>query len=157
MSSYEISDTGLDLIKAWEGIEDGDPTTVPLDPYDDPRGLPTIGWGHLIKEGEDFTGGISLEQAEELLQQDVRWAEKAVLAGLEDVLLQRQFDALVSFTFNVGRQAWYSSTLREVINKDEFNFVPCEMCRWVWSGGETYKGLARRRLAEATMFMYADA
>src|SRR5437868_5804272 len=81
----DINQAGLDLIKSFEGILDGDPSTTKLDPYLDPVGIWTIGWGHAIRVGNDFLrgaanrararalypGGLTMEQAEALLRADV--------------------------------------------------------------------------------------
>lgn len=148
-----ISPAGLDLIKAWEGLEDGNPLTANLDPYDDAAGLPTIGWGHLVKEGEDFTGGITMEQAEELLLQDVRWAEKAVNHLVTVHLNQHQFDAIVSWTFNCGAGALSQSTLLVWLNAARMHDIPQQLTRWNKAGGRSLLGLARRRVAESQLFL----
>ena len=81
----EINQAGLDLIKSFEGIPDGDPSTVNLDPYLDPVGIWTVGWGHAIRGGSDFLrgpankqaafalypGGLTMKQAEDLLRADL--------------------------------------------------------------------------------------
>ena len=63
-----------------------------------------------------------------------------------------QFDALVSFAFNLGSGALQRSTLRRKINRDDHLAVPAEFRRWVWAGGRKLKGLVRRRKAEAVMY-----
>ena len=148
-----ISTAGLDLIKAWEGLEDGDPTTVNLDPYLDAAGLPTIGWGHLVKPGEAFLGGITIEQAEELLLEDVKSAESAVNHMVLVHLNQHQFDALVSWTFNCGTGALSQSTLLAWLNAARMHDIPQQLTRWNRAAGRSLLGLARRRVAEAELFL----
>ena len=151
--AMQISAGGLALIKSWEGLEDGDPTTSNLDPYLDASFFPTIGWGHLIKEGEDFSGGITIERAEELLAQDVHWAEGVVNRKVTVKLNQHQFDAIVSFVFNVGAGAFDQSTLLGWLNAARMHDIPQQLTRWNRSGGRSLLGLARRRVAEAALFL----
>ena len=95
----------------------------PLSPeiYLDAAGLPTIGYGHLLRSGEDemFKNGISSEAGEALLIKDVLYAECAVLRLIRVPLTDGQFDALVSFTFNLGGGALQRSTLRRKVNREE--------------------------------------
>ncbi len=141
-----ISKTGLDVIKRFEGFS---PTV-----YICPAGHPTIGYGHLVKphERERFARGITAEQAEALLRQDVESAERAVLRIITVSLTEGQFDALVSFTFNLGAGALQRSTLRRKVNRGDHAAVPAELRKWVWAGGRKLEGLARRREAEARRY-----
>lgn len=139
-----ITQNGIDLIKRFEGFS----ATV----YICPAGYPTIGYGHVVKEGEDFSKGISESQAENLLRQDAQIAERAVLRLITVPLTDGQFDALVSFTYNLGGGALQRSTLRRVINRGEHPEVPRQLMRWVWADGRKLKGLIRRREAEAILF-----
>ena len=77
-------------------------------------------------------------------------AERAVLRLIRVRLADDQFDALVSFTFNLGAGALQRSTLRRKVNREEHGEVPPEFMRWVWAGGRKLKGLIRRRAAEAS-------
>ena len=143
-----ISKTGLDVIKRFEGFS---PTV-----YICLAGYPTIGYGHVVKpqEREQFADGITAEQAETLLRQDVQTAERAVLRLITVPLTDGQFDALVSFTFNLGAGALQRSTLRRRVNRGDHAGVPAELRKWVWAGGRKLEGLVKRRKAEA--FMYAS-
>jgi len=67
-------------------------------------------------------------------------------------LTQGQFDALVSFTFNLGAGALQRSTLRRKINREEHADVHAELMKWVWAGGRKLKGLVRSRVAEANHY-----
>lgn len=139
-----VTQQGIDLIKRFEGFS----ATV----YICPAGYPTIGYGHVVKDGEDFSKGISKRQAEILLRQDAQIAERAVLRLVTVPLTDGQFDALVCFTYNLGGGALQRSTLRRVINRGEHNEVPQQLMRWVWANGRKLKGLVRRREAEAFMY-----
>ena len=141
----KVSPKGLKLIQQYEGFE--------AEVYLDAAGYPTIGYGHLIKAGEDFSSGITYEQATQLLIQDVGFAERAVRRLIRTPLKQQQFDALVSFTFNLGGGALQRSTLRQKVNRAEHKEVPDEFMRWVFAGGKRLRGLIRRRAAEARLYI----
>ncbi len=140
-----ITQTGLGLIKRFEGFRDAI--------YLDAVGLPTIGYGHLIRVDEDFSQGITEQEAEILLAKDVRTAEYAVVRLIDVPLTDGQFDALVSFTFNLGSGALQRSTLRRKVNREEHAEVPRELLRWVWAGGKRLRGLMRRRTAEGKLYV----
>ena len=144
-----ITQNGLDLIKRFEGFS----RTV----YFCPAGYPTIGYGHVVKDDEDFSAGIDEAQAEELLRQDAQIAERAVLRLINVLLTDGQFDALVSFTYNLGGGALQRSTLRRKINREEHAEVPEQFMRWVWAGGRKLRGLVRRRAAEAGFYQTSSA
>ncbi len=141
-----ITQAGIDLIKRFEGFS---PTV-----YICPAGYPTIGYGHVVKpqEREQFAGGITTAQAEALLRQDVQTAERAVLRLITVPLTDGQFDALVSFTFNLGAGALQRSTLRRKVNRGDHANVPAEFRKWVWAGGRKLEGLVRRRKDEAYVY-----
>ena len=80
---------------------------------------------------------------------DVGIAERAVLRLISVPLTDGQFDALVSFTFNLGAGALQRSTLRRKVNHGEHESVPAELMKWVWAAGKRLPGLIRRRKAEA--------
>lgn len=142
----QITKQGIDLIKRFEGFEP--------EIYLDAAGLPTIGYGHLLRPGEAemFAGGISEAAGEALLIKDVAIAERAVLRLIKVPLTDGQFDALVSFTFNLGNGALQRSTLRRKVNREEHDEVPAEFIRWVWAGGRKLRGLVRRREVEAKTY-----
>lgn len=141
-----ITQDGLNLIKRFEGFS----RTV----YFCPAGYPTIGYGHVVKPHEDFSNGITEGQAEGLLRQDAVIAERAVLRLINVPLTDGQFDALVSFAYNLGGGALQRSTLRRKINREEHDEVPEQLMRWVWAGGRKLKGLVRRREAESKIYMF---
>lgn len=142
-----ISLDGLEAIKRHEAFA---PT-----PYQDQAGHWTIGYGHKIKAGESFTA-ITEGGALELLAADVRVAEDAVNSVVKVPLTQAQFDALVSFAFNVGAAAFRDSTLAKRLNAGEYDAVPSELARWKYVTVNGTKvesaGLMSRRAAEGQAF-----
>lgn len=141
-----VTEEGLNLIKRFEGFS----STI----YICPAGYPTIGYGHVVlaHEQDQFATGITQAEATELLRKDVRIAERAVLRLISVPLTDGQFDALVSFTFNLGAGALQRSTLRLKVNRGEHQAVPAEFMKWVWAAGERMPGLVRRRKAEALAY-----
>lgn len=142
-SGMSLSQNGLDLIKGFEGLR--------LNAYQDSAGVWTIGYGHT---GPDVRPGMSITQAqaEQLLRQDVARFEQAVRDNVRVPLTQNQFDALVSFTYNVGEGALQDSTLLRKLNAGDYAGAQTEFGRWVYAGGERLEGLERRRAAEAALF-----
>lgn len=140
------SEQGLDLIARFEGYS-------PV-PYLCPARVWTIGFGHAITraDAKKFKAGISKPVAMALLRADAAIAERAVRRSIRVPLSQAQFDALVSFTFNLGGAALYSSTLRQVINRGDMQAAPAQIRKWVWGGGRKLPGLIRRRAEEARIF-----
>lgn len=139
-----ITHNGLTLIKQFEGFR--------AEPYLCPGGYWTIGYGHVIKNPKDYPYSLTNDEALELLMQDVVRAESAVLCLIRVPLTKGQFDALVSFTFNLGSGALQRSTLRRKINRGEYTDAPAEFMKWVWAGGRKLNGLIRRREAEAALY-----
>lgn len=146
-----VTEAGLNLIKRFEGFSH----TI----YICPAGYPTIGYGHLVLEHEQdqFATGITQAEATELLRKDVRIAERAVLRLISVPLTDGQFDALVSFTFNLGAGALQRSTLRRKVNRGEHEGIPSELMKWVWAAGKKLPGLVRRRKAEALAYSLRPA
>lgn len=141
-----ISQEGIDLIKKWEGFR--------LLPYADAGGKATIGYGHLIKAGENFDKGISFSEAEMLLLDDVVEAEKAVVRLLDKVPLSgSQCDALTSFVFNVGVGAFENSQLYDLLLKRDFVATAGQFPRWCFVNKKGNVGLLNRRLDEMRLFM----
>lgn len=162
----EINQAGIDLIKSFEGIPDGDPTTVNLDPYLDPVGIWTIGWGHAIRVGNTFLrgrenrarayalypGGLTMAQAETLLRADLLTRCRDVTEMVTRSINDNQFAALVSFAYNCGCANLKQSTLLRLVNAGDFAGAGREFARWNRSAGQVLPGLTRRRAAEAALF-----
>jgi len=145
--SLSLSDAGLDLIKRFEGRR--------LSPYQDSAGYWTIGYGHLIQEGENLMRDITASEAESILRDDVARFVRCVRDAVTVEVTQSQFDALVSFAFNVGCGAFRDSTMLRLLNGGSYIEAANEFPRWNKAGGEILTGLARRRDAEQTLFMAA--
>lgn len=115
---------------------------------------PTIGWGHTkgVKLGDEIT----IEEAQRLFEEDIKWAKDCVSNNVKVPLTSRQFDVLVSFVYNVGETNFKNSTLLRHLNKGWYERVPVELLRWnkVTVNGvkETSGGLTRRRKAEIKMW-----
>lgn len=157
----------VELIKSFEGIPDGDQTTVNLDPYLCPAGYWTIGWGHVvldprgkqIKGAENkalarsvYPGGITKSEAAVLLAEDVRRFSSGVERLIKVAISDAKFCALVSFAFNVGIGALERSTLLWLVNEGAFAQVPTQFLRWTKAGGKELAGLKRRREAEVRLW-----
>lgn len=138
----KISKEGIALIKKFEGCK--------LESYLCAANVPTIGYGSTKDVKMGMT--ISQEQAEELLLEDLEVYEDAVIKAVEVPLHQHQFDALVSWTFNLGGANLNASTMLKVLNKGAYEDVPYQMKRWNKAGGQVLEGLTRRRLAESLLF-----
>lgn len=139
-----ITENGVRLIKSFESFS---PT-----PYRCPAGIWTIGYGHTGADVHEDTAAITIEQGEALLKADLLRFERAVLRLVTRPLTDRQFSALVSFTFNLGVGALQRSSLRMKCNRGEDAQVPAEFMKWVWASGRKLPGLMRRRRAEAALY-----
>lgn len=139
-----ISQKGIDLIKHFEGLE--------LAAYRDSVGVLTIGYGHT---GADVKPGmeISTAEAERLLKDDLARFEMGVMDLVKVPLKQGQFDALVSFAFNLGLGNLKSSTLLRKLNAGDASGASYELQRWVYAGKEKLAGLVRRRETERVLFL----
>lgn len=142
------SDRGLAFIKEVEG-------GVHLEAYLDSGGVWSVGYGHTgpeVREGLVITEAI----ATTYLKADIAWAEGAV-NELRRKPNQHQFDALVSFTFNVGAGGFRSSTLRRMWeNGAHAREVGAQLVRWFLDGGQEVRGLMNRRVAELYLWTFGD-
>lgn len=141
-----LSDYAFEKLKEFEGLR--------TEAYVCAGGKWTIGYGHTkgVHEGQK----IDKFTASELLQEDIEHFEKFLAEEpyAEDIT-QGQWDALVSFIFNLGIGNFKSSTLRKKILRDiDEPTIPDEFRRWVYSGGKVLKGLVTRREWEAQMYAY---
>ena len=142
----KISAEGLALIKKFEGCE--------LEAYKCSAGVWTIGYGHTKGVEEGMT--ITKDQAEEMLLEELVEYEKAVEEAVHNQLDQCMFDALVSWTYNLGPTNLNNSTMLKVLNAGEYDEVPAQIKRWNKAGGKVLEGLIRRREAEALLFEGKD-
>tara|TARA_B110000977_G_scaffold125839_1_gene161013 strand:+ start:189 stop:614 length:426 start_codon:yes stop_codon:yes gene_type:complete len=138
----KISKNGLDLIKHFEGCE--------LEAYKCPAGVWTIGYGHIKTAVEGMT--ITQHQADEMLIEEMNEYEGYINNSVRVDLTQNQFDAMVSWVYNLGNGNLNASTLLKVLNSGDYAGVPEQMLRWNKAGGRVLEGLTRRRQAEADLF-----
>ena len=133
---------GIDLIKHFEGCE--------LEAYKCPAGVWTIGYGHIkgVQEGDVITE----QQADDMLVEELEEYENYIHNLVSCPLNQNQFDAIVSWVYNLGSSNLQASTLLKVLNAGDYAGVPAQMLRWNKAGGKVLEGLTRRRQAEADLF-----
>ncbi|PIJ50928.1 muraminidase [Erwinia sp. OLTSP20] len=144
----EISKNGIDLIKTFEGCS--------LVAYQDAVGVWTIGYGWTNPvDGVPIHAGMTITQqkADELLKEGVKQYEAPVNQNVTVRLKQFQFDALVSFTYNLGAANFISSTLLKKLNAGEVQEAADEFLRWNKAGGKVLFGLLRRRAYERDLFL----
>lgn len=158
----EMSDKGVEFMYSVEGYEEK--------MYLDQAGLPTIGCGHLLTKDELMSGKIRLpdkvlywkdaqlspEDVHDLLRNDLSKAESAVRVFVEVDLTQTEFDALVSFVFNIGVGAFQHSQLLRLLNRNMFDTIPGQMRRWVYCAGKPSSGLYHRRAREVKLWELGD-
>jgi lysozyme len=147
----KLSAAGLAAIREHESLR--------LKAYPDPgssNGLPvTVGFGATRRmDGGPWQLGDVITEAEavELLERDTQEAQDAVNKLVEVPLRQGQFDALVSFTMNVGQGAFSDSTLLRLLNSGDYHGAEMQFQRWNLNDGQVMAGLTKRRAAEAAMF-----
>jgi lysozyme len=144
-----ISNSGIELIKRWEGFRS--------DPYVCPAGVVTIGYGNTYYENgakiRMSDPPISTSRAEALLRNTVKHYEAGVDSMTRDDITQAQFDALVSFAYNVGLEALRKSTLLKKVNANPNDIlIYNQFLRWNKAGGRVLQGLTKRRKEEARMY-----
>lgn len=136
------SQKALDLIKKYEGFRS--------EAYLCPAGVWTVGYG--TTEGVTRGVKITREFAEKLLQEDLEARGKALLEEVFVPINQNQFDALLSFVYNVGIGAFRRSTLRKLVNSKRFEEAAREFLKWNKAGGRVLPGLTTRRQEEMALF-----
>lgn len=140
------SDEGIALIKAFEGFQ--------AHPYRDTGGLWTVGYGHKVVSGDGvvINDYITPVQGTSLLRHDVAVAEIVVNKLVKVPLNQNQFDALVSFTYNLGGGNLLKSTLLKVLNAGDYDRAASEFLKWDYVAGAPNEAIANRRRKESTLF-----
>jgi GH24 family phage-related lysozyme (muramidase) len=144
----QTSDKGIALIKEFEGCK--------LTAYQDSVGVWTIGYGWTQPvDGKPIRAGMTIKQetAERLLKTGLVSYESDVSRLVKVGLTQGQFDALVSFTYNLGARSLSTSTLLRKLNAGDYAGAAAEFMRWNKAGGKALKGLTRRREAERALFL----
>ncbi|HHS9149477.1 TPA: lysozyme [Enterobacter roggenkampii] len=144
----QTSDKGIALIKQFEGCK--------LTAYQDSVGVWTIGYGWTQPvDGKPIRAGMTIKQetAERLLKTGLVSYESNVSRLVKVDLTQGQFDALVSFTYNLGARSLSTSTLLRKLNAGDCAGAADEFLRWNKAGGKVLNGLTRRREAERALFL----
>lgn len=144
----QTSDKGIALIKQFEGCK--------LTAYQDSVGEWTIGYGWTQPvDGKPIRAGMTIKQetAERLLKTGLVSYEIDVSRLVKVSLTQGQFDALVSFTYNLGARSLSTSTLLRKLNAGDYAGAADEFLRWNKAGGKVLNGLTRRREAEHALFL----
>ncbi|EFD0449891.1 lysozyme [Escherichia coli] len=144
----QISDKGIALIKEFEGCK--------LTAYQDSVGVWTIGYGWTQPvDGKPIRAGMTINQetAERLLKTGLVSYESDVSLLVKVGMTQGQFDALVSFTYNLGSRSLSTSTLLRKLNAGDYAGAADEFLRWNKAGGKVLNGLTRRREAERALFL----
>ena len=134
---------GLSLIKKFEGCE--------LEAYKCSAGVWTIGYGHTkdVEEGDTW----SQSHAEHMLEVELHEYESYINDFVTAPLSQNQFDAMVSWVYNLGSANLKASTMLKVLNAGDYEDVPAQIKRWNKAGGKVLEGLIRRREAESLLFL----
>lgn len=149
----KVSAKGRALIKHHEGVR--------LKPYKCPAGLWTVGVGHLIGDGktlpDDWNRLFTVDEVDAILAKDLERFELAVSRYCPVPLTQGQFDALVSFAFNVGAGALQRSTVRQKTIRGEKENAADALLAWSKAGGKVLPGLLRRRQDERALFLSESA
>lgn len=155
----KTSQTGLNLIEEFEGCilgayDDATDRVVPAGGSS--RGTLTIGYGHTSDAGPPkvYVGQrITKQQANEILASDLAKVEQQVSSRVKVPLNQNQFDALVSFTFNVGPGALSRSGVLKNVNAQKWQAAADAFMQWTRGNGQVLQGLVRRRKAERALFL----
>ncbi len=138
------SPAGIALIQRFEGWS--------AKIYTCPAGLPTIGWGHVVKPGERIDPPITRERGLSLMLDDLAPTERA-LGEMFPWLPQGQFDACVSLIYNIGLGAFRKSTLARLLAARDMAGAADQFPRWNKSAGKVLPGLVTRRAAERALFL----
>jgi len=146
----KTSKRGQEFMHQWEGYRDR--------AYLDTGGVWTIGYGTTRVNGRPVKEGMTgtKDQAAQWFAADLKWAEAAVNDFVQVSISQNQFDALVSFVYNVGVNAFRSSTLLRVMNQNDFIEAGKQFLRWKFDNGRVIQGLLNRRIAERELFETVD-
>lgn len=140
---FATSQRGMDFIRSYEALR--------LKAYDDSTGVWTIGYGHTAGVTPGMT--ITESQAVDYFRTDLKSFERSVNKYVIVPITQNMFDALVSFTFNLGAGTLKRSTLLKKLNCNDFAGAAAEFDRFIYAGGKIMRGLVRRRAAEKEIFL----
>jgi lysozyme len=163
-----INQHGLDIIKKWESLHDGDLSMVGLQPKLCPRDVWTEGWGRAMR-GDDgkFLTRRNCTFAEAIKRSTIKTIEEADAALLEDTAVfsrdvdrmlthsavtSNQFSACVSLCYNIGQGNFSTSDVRKYVNFGRFDLAANAFRNWRRSGGQVLRGLVNRREDEIRLF-----
>jgi len=147
----KISDNGINLIKRFEGVR--------YKPYRCPAGLWTVGVGHLIGDGkqlpDSYNKTFTEREVDELLRKDLARFERGVtmLFPVSYRFTQGAYDAILSFSFNLGLGALQRSTVRSALLRGDKTMAGESLLKYCRAGGKILKGLQLRRQAEHKLLM----
>jgi lysozyme len=144
------SDNGIKFIKHFEGVR--------YRPYRDVAGLWTVGVGHLIENGKQLPDAynkiFTSEEVDALLRKDLLRFEIGLSRLLPKLSFrQNEYDALISFVFNLGLGTLQRSTLRQSLLRNDKKQASQLLLKYCYAGGKIIKGLQTRRLAEHNLFL----
>ena len=144
-----VSDKCTKMIIHHEGVR--------LRPYKCPAGLWTVGVGHLIGDGktlpDDWNRTFTMEEVNEILKKDLNRFERGVLRLCPNGLTQSRFDALVSFSFNVGLGNLQRSSVRMRHNRGDYDGAAEAFLMWTKAAGRVLPGLVKRRQDERSLYL----
>jgi len=145
----KVSNAGIQLIKHHEGVR--------YKPYTCPAGLWTVGFGHLIGNGKslpkEWNKTFTQGEVDAILKHDLKRFELGVHKMLPNVpLRQHEFDAIVSFCFNLGLGCFQRSTIRQALLRGDKEAAMASLVKYCRAGGKILKGLQNRRLDERRLF-----
>ena len=139
VGALTLSATGLVALTQYEGFRSE--AYIPVE-----GDVPTIGFG--TTDGVQMGDTISVPEALNRLQSDVRKAEDSVKSCVTVPLTQNQFDAFTSLSYNIGGSAFCNSTLVRKLNSGDYQGACAELKRWIYVDGRVVQGLVNRREAE---------
>ncbi len=155
-----VSPKAIAMIKHHEGVR--------LNPYRCPALLWTVGVGHVINPDhakvklelrkalpipDGWDRKLTGDEVDAILRADLARFEKGVATYCPVPLTQGQFDALVSFSFNVGLGTLQRSTLRQKVLRGDMEGASQELLKYCMAGGKILKGLQKRRIDERAVFL----
>lgn len=145
----KASKKAIEMIRHHEGVR--------LKPYQDAIGLWTVGVGHLIGDGKslppEWNRTFTLEEVDGILAKDLARFESGVARFCDSGLTQPRFDALVSFSFNVGLGTLQRSSIRMKHNRGDFEGAANAFLLYTKAGGKILKGLVNRRKDERAVYL----
>ncbi|MDG1285965.1 MAG: lysozyme [Rickettsiales bacterium] len=144
VSQLSLTAQGLEFIKSKEGFSSG--------PYQDSAGVWTIGYG-TTGDVYAYSAPVTVEQATNLMSQDLEQFHRELVALVNVPLKQNEYDALMSFIYNLGAHNLAGSTLLRKLNAGDYEAAAGQLTRWVYAGGTRIAGLVKRRKEEQATFL----